>query len=223
MIDWSRIDTVLLDMDVHAHRPALRQPPVERGRAGPLRRTGGCCPGAGRRDSLPRHAGVQGHSRLLRPRLLGPRDGARHRRDPRGVGAAHPLPGGMAAGRLSPRCGDRDARWCWPQMRTRRALPSSTRPSACSTLWIALSPPTTSAWCPRKMSPIGNDSHPTWAMHATTRRGRYWSTTTSWHSRAADHAGIGHLLCVAQPATRGGQRRTDLPYPSFTRFAEIMP
>ena len=39
---------------------------------------------------------------------------------------------------------------------------------------------------------------------------------------AADHAGIGHLMCVAQPDS-GGQPRTDLPYPSFTRFAEIMP
>ena len=39
---------------------------------------------------------------------------------------------------------------------------------------------------------------------------------------AADHAGVGHLLCVAQPDS-GERRRTNLPYPSFHRFAEIMP
>ena len=41
-------------------------------------------------------------------------------------------------------------------------------------------------------------------------------------SEAADHAGIGHLIGVAQPDS-GEHRRTDLPYPSCNRFAEIMP
>ena len=39
---------------------------------------------------------------------------------------------------------------------------------------------------------------------------------------AAEQAGVRHLLCVAQPDS-GQQQRTDLPFPSFNRFAEIMP
>ena len=39
---------------------------------------------------------------------------------------------------------------------------------------------------------------------------------------AAERAGIGHLLCVSQPDS-SEQRRTDLPFPAFDSFAEIMP
>ena len=39
---------------------------------------------------------------------------------------------------------------------------------------------------------------------------------------AAQRAGIGHLLCVAQPDSAQAQR-TDLPFPAFNHFAEIMP
>ena len=39
---------------------------------------------------------------------------------------------------------------------------------------------------------------------------------------AADRAGIAHLLCVAQPDSTGAQR-TDLPFPTFSHFREIMP
>lgn len=39
---------------------------------------------------------------------------------------------------------------------------------------------------------------------------------------AAERAGIGHLMCVAQPDS-GESRRTDLPFPAFNRFSEIMP
>ena len=39
---------------------------------------------------------------------------------------------------------------------------------------------------------------------------------------AAERAGIGHLLCVAQPDS-SEQRRTALPFPAFNSFAEIMP
>lgn len=39
---------------------------------------------------------------------------------------------------------------------------------------------------------------------------------------AARNAGIGHLLCVAQPDS-SAEPRTDLPFPALADFAEIMP
>ena len=39
---------------------------------------------------------------------------------------------------------------------------------------------------------------------------------------AAQNAGIGHLLCIAQPDSNA-RPRTDLPFPAISDFAEIMP